>query len=159
MKPVDADTGEVLIEQTVFRRSNEIVTVFDPSRSRRNTKHVKVRTARRQRRVYEKLTLDERGFLFSLLPFLSWETNIVADEDGKPLVFSQMDEIAGISKNFRIKLVNSLIDKKVIGFILVRGKRSAIVVNPNYALRGTKPDESLKGVFDYEIEVFDDEED
>ena len=157
MKPYDPETGEILYAQTVYRKENEIVRIFDSTKSRRNTKHVKVRTARKQVRVYEKLTLEERGFLFSILPYLTWETNIVADEEGKPLTFTEIEKIANISKPFRIKLVNALVEKKVIGFIMVRGKRSAVVVNPTYVLRGLRPDDTLKAVFDHEIEVFDDE--
>lgn len=157
MKPVDADTGEVLVEHTVYRRPSEVVAVFDPTQSKRNLKHVRVRTARKQKRVYEKLTLEERGFLFSLLPYLTWETNIVANEEGKPLTFTDIDKVCGISKPFRIKLMDSLAQKKVIGFLQINGKRAAVVVNPQYAIRGTKPNKELKAVFDYDVDLDDDE--
>lgn len=161
-KAVDAETGEILQQHTVYTRSNEIVRVFD-QRSKRNTKHVRLRTARKQRRVYDKLTLEEKGFLFSLLPYIEWETNIVVgdggiEEKGKPLTLTQIDGVAGISKPFRIKLLQQLVDKKVLGFIVVRGKRAAVVVNPEYALRGIRPDDSLKKVFDYELDIDADEE-
>ncbi len=159
MKPIDADTGEVLIEQTIYRRENEVVVSFDPSHSRRNIKHVRVRTAREQRRVYEKLSLDERGFLFSLLPYLEWETNIVCgdgeiEEQGKPLKMVQIDAIVGISKPNRIKIVQSLVAKRVLGYLMTGGKKTALLINPQYALRGRKPDDALKKSFvnDEEIE-------
>lgn len=157
-QPVDSDTGEILVEQRVFRRPDEIVTVFDPSKSKRNIKHVRVRTARSQKRVYATLSLEERGFLFSLLPYLTWETNIVADEDGKPLTYTQIDRYCGISKPFRIKLMQSLVDKKVIGFIIVGGKKAALVVNPQYAIRGQNPSKDLRAVFDFDVDVEQDEE-
>lgn len=160
MRPVDADTGEVLIEQTVYRKQNEVVVAFDPNETNRNVKHVRVRTARKQKRVYDKLTLDERGFLFSILPYLEWETNIVAAdgeiaEKGKPLSFVQIDAIVGISKPHRIKLVRSLVEKRVLGFLTVAGKRAALVVNPQYALRGRKPDDALKVAFQYGGDIDD----
>lgn len=162
-KHVDGDTGELLEQVIVHKRSTDIVRVFDPSGSKRNVRHVKVRVARKQKRVYDKLSIEERGFLFSILPYLEWETNIVVgdgiiEEKNKPLNFSQIEKIAGISKHFRIKLVNSLVEKKVIGFIMVRNKRSAIVVNPQYALRGIRPDDALRNVFDYELDIEEDEE-
>ncbi|MEC0227912.1 hypothetical protein [Paenibacillus alba] len=161
---VDGDTGEILTPHVVYSRSNEIIRVFDPSSSKKNIRHVKLRVARKQKRIYDKLTIEEKGLLFSILPYLEWETNIlvgdgILEEKNKPLNFAHIDQIARISKGFRIKIINSLVEKKVIGFIVVRGKRSAIVVNPQYALRGIKPDDALRKVFDFELDLdCDDEE-
>lgn len=158
MKPVDADTGEVLISQTVYRREGEVIVAFDPKHTTRNIKHVRVRTARQQKRVYDKLTLEERGFLFSLLPYLQWETNIVVGdgeiaEKGVPLAFTYIDAIVGISKPTRIKIVRSLIDKKVLGFLTVSGKKVAIVVNPSYVIRGRKMNDTIKKAFECDVDV------
>ena len=160
---VDGDTGEIMESVVIHKRSNEIVRVFDPGNSKKNIRHVKLRVARKQKRVYEKLSIEERGFLFSILPYLEWETNIVVgdgdfEEKNKPLNFAQIQRIARISKPTRIKIVESLVEKKVIGFIEVRRKRAAMVVNPQYALRGIKPDDALKQVFDFEIDLEEDEE-
>ncbi|MDO3680624.1 hypothetical protein [Paenibacillus ehimensis] len=162
-KHVDSETGEILEPVLVHKRSNEIVRVFDPGNSKKNIRHVKLRVARKQKRVYEKLTIEERGFLFSMLPYLEWETNIVVgdgiiEEKNKPLNFSKIEKVAGISKPTRIKIVESLVEKKVIGFIEVRRKRAAIVINPQYALRGVKPDDALRQVFDFELDLEEDEE-
>lgn len=163
-KHIDGETGEIMEPVIIHKRSSEIVRVFDPSSSKKNIRHVKLRVARKQKRVYEKLTIEERGFLFSILPYLEWETNIVVgdgviEEKNKPLNFAQIEKIARISKHFRIKLVNSLVEKKVIGFILVRNRRAAIVVNPQYALRGLRPDDALRNVFDYELDVEGEDDD
>ncbi len=162
MKPVDADTGEVLIQQTVYRHPGDVVTVFDPNKVTRNIKHVRVRTARQQKRVYATLTIEERGFLFSLLPYLEWETNIVVgdgeiSEQGKPLNFRQIDKIANISKNFRVKLINSVVEKRLIGYLVVKNKKVAIVVNPDFAIRGRNPSETLKKAFRYAENIDDDD--
>jgi hypothetical protein len=158
MKPIDSDTGEVLIPQTVYRRADEVVVAFNPKQSNRNIKHVRVRTARKQNRVYDKLTLNECGFLFKVLPYLEWESNILAGDGeiapkGKPLNYTQIDAIVGISKHLRIDIVKSLTEKKVFGFMMIRGKRVALVLNPEYVLRGRKPDGALKQAFDYEEDL------
>lgn len=160
MKPVDAETGEVLISQTVYRRANEVVVAFNPRETNRNIKHVRVRTARKQKRVYDKLSLDERGFIFSVLPYLEWETNIVAGDGefaplGKPLNFVQIDALVGVSKPKRIELIRSLVEKRVLGFLMVGGKRVALVLNPEYALRGRRPDDTLKQAFGCEGSIED----
>ncbi|WP_010503307.1 hypothetical protein [Paenibacillus elgii] len=160
---IDGETGEILEPVLVHKRSNEIVRVFDPGNSKKNIRHVKLRVARKQKRVYDKLTIEERGFLFSMLPYLEWETNIVVgdgviEEKNKPLNFTKIEKVAGISKPTRIKIVESLVEKKVIGFIEVRRKRAAVVVNPQYALRGVKPDDALRQVFDFELDLEEDEE-
>jgi hypothetical protein len=154
---VDADTGEVLHKHTVLRKSNEVVKVFDASTARKNVKHVKLRIAREQKRTYMKLTLEERGFLFSVLPYMEWESNIlISDETGKPLSWAKVDGIVGISKHTRIKIVRSLEDKRVIGYIVIAGKKRGIVVNPAYAIRGRKPKDALKAVFEYDGSIEDD---
>nr|WP_285854479.1 hypothetical protein [Paenibacillus elgii] len=146
----------------ILKRKGQFFRLFDQENIKRNTKHIKLRAARRQKRLYEQLTLEEKGFLFSLLPYLEWETNILVgdgtvEEKNKPLNFARIDEIIGVSAKFRRKIIQSLVDKKVLGFITVRNKRAAIVVNPDYALRGVKPDDALKQVFDFEMDL--DEED
>lgn len=156
-KMVDIETGEVLHKQTVLRRSNEVVKVFDASQARKNVKHVKLRTAREQKRTYNKLTLEERGFLFSLLPHMEWESNILIDDiSNNPLSWAKIDKIVGVSKNTRIKIVRSLEEKKVIGYIVIAGKKRGIVVNPAYAIRGRKPKDALKAVFDYDGSIEED---
>lgn len=162
-KFVDDDTGELLYRQTVLRRENQIVKVFAVD-GNKNVKHVKLRTAREQKRTYNKLTLEERGFLFSLLPYLDWETNLIIGdgeiaEKGEPLTWAKIDKVVGISKPTRIKIVRSLEEKRVIGYIVVSGKRVGIVVNPEYALRGRKPKEVLKQVFNCDKDVWDDYDD
>lgn len=159
---VDDGTWELMYRQTVLRRSNEIVKVFTPNGGK-NIKRVKLRTAREQKRTYNKLTLEERGFLFSLLPYMDWETNLIAGdgeitEKGKPLTWAKIDKIVGISKPTRIKIARSLEEKKVIGYMLVGGKKTGIVVNPEYALRGRKPKEALIQVFNCVKDVWDDYE-
>jgi len=76
---------------------------------------------------------------------------------GKPLNFSQIDAVVGISKPHRIKIVRSLVEKRVLGYLMVGGKRVALVVNPEYALRGRKPDDTLVQAFNITDAIDNDE--
>jgi hypothetical protein len=154
----DPDTGEVVPAIPV----NEGLIVVDPKNQKRNINHVKLRVARKQRRMINSLSIEERGFLFTLLNYLEWETNIVAgdgiiEEKGKPLSLVKIEKLMGISRHFRIKIVESLVQKKVIGFLMVKNKRAAIIVNPEYALKGRKPDDALKKAFDLELDVWEED--
>jgi len=162
------DTGEIMILETVARHIGEVVGVFeakpkDPKdmlAAKRQQKYVKVRTAREQKRLYRSMTSEQKAFLFSLLPYMDWETNILIGdgedgENGKPLRWCHVQKIAGISKPTRIKLMRVLEEKGVIGYMLIKRAKKGIVVNPRYALNGRVPQESLLAVFDSEKDVED----
>jgi len=103
--------------------------------------------------MYGRLTLAECGFIFKLLPYLEWETNIVCgdgviEEKGKPLNFTKIEAVTGISRPTRIDILASLVEKKVFGYLVVANKRVALVLNPKYALRGRSPDDALRKAFE-----------
>jgi len=164
----DTDTGEVLVQEVVNRRPDQIIVVMDPKNvqvkpkdeigQRREQKHIKLRSARDQKRVYKSLKTDEKAFLFSLLPYMDWESNILMGdgEDGenkKPLRWPHVEKIAGISKPTRMKIVRELEKKRVIGYMVVGGSKKGIVVNPEYALYGRHPKEALLAVFEADKDI------
>lgn len=161
----DPDTGEIIILETIARKFNEVVAVYetkpggkDELAARREQRHIKLRTAREQKRIYMSMTPSQKAFLFSLLPYMDWETNLlIGDGDdgdlGKPLRWIHIERIAGISRNHRIKLMRELEAKRIIGYMVIQGKKLGIVINPEYALRGRIPQEALKAVFEAEIDV------
>lgn len=131
--------------------------------NRKNTKHVKFRSAKTQRRIYDQLSMDEAGLLLKLLAYMSWETNLVVGdgvlgEKNKPLKWSQIDSILSCSKPYRIKLVKALEEKKVIGYLVIGGKRVGIVINPKFAINGYKPDEALLKTFESDQDIFEDDD-
>lgn len=163
---MNPETGEIFMEHTVIKKPHEYVQIKDPYMQKRNVKHVKVRTAREQKRAYLKLTLEERGFLFSILPYVAWETNLLIGdgeyfEKNKPLTWANVDKIAGIDRRTRTKLVHALEDKKVIGYMVVKhgGKlvKAGIVISPDFVLRGKKPQEELLRVFNSTVNVWEDD--
>lgn len=166
-KFVDDETGETFVNRTVQTRPHEYIQIRDPFASKRNVKHVKVRTARDQKRAYLRLTLDERGFLFSILPYVAWETNLIVGdgemfEKNKPLTWANVDHIVGVDRRTRTKLVHSLEDKKVIGYVVVKHEKklvkAGIVINPDFVLRGSKPQQELLRAFNATVSVWEDDE-
>jgi len=160
---VDTSTGEKLITQTVLRRETEVVKVFDAAKAGRMFKHIKLRFAREQKRLYySQLNVHERGFLFSLLCLMDWETNLLVGDGengdkGKPLTWSMIDRIVGVSKPFRIRMARRLEELRIIGYMVVAGKQGGIVINPRYALFGRKPDDALLQVFESETDVWEED--
>ena len=160
---VDPVTGELMVVETIARRHNEVVAVFragskDEVKDRRDQRHVKLRTARDQKRIYKTLTPEQKAFLFSVLPYMDWETNLLIGDgdDGevsKPLRWCHIEKIAGICKNHRIKLMRELEAMRIIGYMVIQGKKLGIVINPEYALRGRVPQEALLAVFKAQIDV------
>lgn len=157
---VDTNTGEKLIKREAWVKRNQIVRVIDVN-NQKNVKHVKFRTAKEQKRLFDQLSLDESGLLLKLLAYMDWETNsIVGDgvlgEKNKPLKWVEIDKILHCSKRKRIDLVASLEKKKVIGYMVVADKKTSIVVNPKFAINGYKPADSLLKSFESEEDVFND---
>lgn len=160
---VDQDTGELIILETIARKPGEVIGVFeakpkDEVKQKREQKYIKVKTAREQKRIYKSLTPEQRAFLFSLLPYMDWETNLLVGdgedgENGKPLRWCHIEKIAGISKPHRIKLMHELDDKGIIGYMVIQGAKRGIVVNPRYALNGKVPQEVLLAVFHSEKDI------
>lgn len=158
----DQQTGEKLTKQEVWKKHDQIVKVVDVH-SQKNVKHAKFRTARYQRRIYDRLSLDEAGLLLKLLAYMDWETNLIVGdgvfgEKNKPLKWIQVDKIMHCSKPHRIKLVNALEEKGIIGYMVVKKKRVGIVVNPRYAINGYKPAEALLKSFECNEDVFYDQD-
>lgn len=159
---MDTGTGEVLVQEVINRRPDQIIVVMDPKPKtlyskdeigqRREQKHIKLRSARDQKRIYKSLAENEKAFIFSLLPYMDWESNILMGdgEDGekdKPLRWVHVERISGISKPTRIKVVKELEAKRIIGYMVVAGSKKGIVINPEYALYGRHPMDALLAVF------------
>jgi hypothetical protein len=159
---VDNETGEKLYRKDAWVKQGQIVTIHDV-KNNKNVKHAKFRTAREQKRLYNKLSLDEAGFLVKLMPYMAWETNLiigdgVQGEKDKPLSWAQIDKFLNCSKRHRINIVKSLEEKKVIGYLVIAQKKVGIVINPKYAIHGYKPDESLLQSFNMTEDVEEEED-
>lgn len=151
---IDVNTGEILLERNVVFRQGEIVKVLKPKNQGRTQKFIKQMTSRDQKRMLSRLTTEERAFLYSIQFYLQWDTNVIADDEGNPLTWSEIEKIAKISKPTRYKLVESLESKNAIRYVTDhKGKRVGIMMNPVFAYNGKKPSASLKKLFKAEKDV------
>ncbi|PPA80666.1 hypothetical protein C4A76_25980 [Brevibacillus laterosporus] len=159
----DTETGEKVIRQEVWLKNKQIAKVIDVH-NRKNTKHAKFQTSRRQKRILPQLLDSELALLCRLLPYMCWETNLVVGDGelgkkNEPLSWAKIDSILPGSKPLRIKVAKSLVKKNVIGYHVVDGKRTGIVINPCYAINGYKPAEYLYKLFALDNNSLDEEED
>jgi hypothetical protein len=126
-------------------------------------KFIKIRTASEQKDLMLSLSRRERAFLYPLLFFMDWETNLLVGDGqigkkGKPLTWANTDKLTGFDRHTRKLIIASLEERKVIGYIVIGGVKRGIVINPKFALRGKNPQEALKEVFDcdYDVDYEDD---
>jgi len=159
----DTETGEVFTVETVKRSSGQVVVVLDNKKKKEKyqpneNKFIKIGTASEQKKIMLSLSRRERSFLYPLLFYMDWETNLlVGDGDigkkGKPLTWANTDLLTGFDRHTRKLIIASLEEKKVIGYIVVGGAKRGIVINPKFALRGKIPKEALKEAFDCDYDV------
>jgi len=162
-KAVVEETGEILRKQTVYTKQDAIVRTFDPKKMPKNIKHVKLRTAANQKATLSSLGRDEKALLFTLLLYMDWETSIVVGDGslGKkntPLKWREVDSVSGMGKTNRVATAKTLEKKRVIGYMVVNGKRVGIVVNPEFAIYGKNPAKALLQVFKCDESVMDEDE-
>jgi len=159
----DMETGEVSVIETVKRSSGQTIVVLDNKKKKEKyqpneQKFIKIGTASEQKKMMLSLGRRERAFLYPLLFFMDWETNLLVGDGeigkkGKPLTWANTDKLTGFDRHTRKLIVESLEKNKVIGYIVVGGAKRGIVINPKFALRGKIPKEALKEAFDCDYDV------
>lgn len=106
-KVVNAQTGEVTYQDTIERKPQELINVWDPYGKIQKTKHIKRRSSIEARKIMLQLNLYEKAFLFAIEPYLQWETNLLigdgvtAGKKDYPLLWKDIDRITGIDKRNR----------------------------------------------------------
>jgi len=153
--PVNTVTGQVMQEKNIICDIGDFIKVFKPQEVGRKAKFVKQFTSRDQKRTLNKLTTEERAFLYSIQFYLQWDTNVIADDEGNPLTWADIEKIAHISRPTRYKLIASLESKNAIRYVArPDGKNIGIMMNPTFAYNGKQPSASLKKLFTADNDVF-----
>lgn len=103
------------------------------------------------RKVMKELDVYEKAFLYSIIPYISYEDCCLKYDNGKEIGFDTLVEITGISKGKLSSVIASLVEKD----ILYKGKNSRNVqyfVNPWLFCKGNRINKVLKTMFkNYEI--------
>jgi len=152
-KKVNQETGEITYLDTIERRPQELINVWDPRRKIQRTKHIKRRSSIEARKLMLELTLNERAFLFAVEPYLQWETNVLigdgvtAGKKDQPLLWKDIDKLTRMERHTRKATVELLVEKNLVGYLESQHKRKGIVINPDLMLNGRLPSESLRNVF------------
>jgi len=150
---IDENTGEVTYRDTIERRPQELINVWDPRRKIQQTKHIKRRSSIEARKLIVGLSLYERAFLFAVEPYLQWETNVLLGDGvtvgkkDRPLLWKDIDKLTGMDKRTRQKTVKALTGKNLIGYFESEHKRKGIVINPILMLNGRSPSQGLLNTF------------
>lgn len=92
------------------------------------------------------VTNSEVLFLINLGKYLSWEENLLIDEDGKPINQKMLIKLLGCSRNKIYKVVKSLEEKKCI-IRIYDGKDVYFIVNPNIIFKGNKINRNIPNIF------------
>jgi len=151
-KVIDPKTGEVRYHDTIERQPEELINVWNPHQKENKMKHFKARNSIAVKKMIMSLTHQERAFLFTVEPYLDWETNILvgdgqtAGKKKEPLKWKDIDKIVEFDPRTRRKIVDELIKKNILNF-LVSDRKKGIVINPEYALNGKTPLQALVNTF------------
>lgn len=149
---INPETGEVRFRDTIERNPQELINVWNPHQKESRMKHFKSRNSIEVKKMIISLSPLERAFLFTVEPYLDWETNILVGDGqtaGKkkdPLLWKDIDKILGFDQRTRRKVVEELIKKNILAY-LEGNHRKGIVINPDYALNGRSPAKALVNAF------------
>ncbi|WP_340701655.1 hypothetical protein [Brevibacillus borstelensis] len=142
---VDHETGEIIRKQTSILRGNQFVKIITPTKGGRSVKFVKTRTSQKAKRRMYNLTSHERGMLSIIALYAAPGTNVLLGDGergdrGQPLTAQDICKIGRYSKTQGYRLIQSLIDKNVLGMMDIGDGQKVFVVNPEYYLNGKEAD-------------------
>ncbi|MED1663448.1 hypothetical protein [Brevibacillus laterosporus] len=138
---VDHDTGEIMRKETRLLRGNEFIKIINPSKSGRSIKFIKTRASQKAKRRMHNLTSHERGMLSIISLYAAPGTNVLIGDGergkrGDPLNAADLCKIGGYSKSQGYRLIQSLLDKRALGFLALYSEEKVYVVNPDYYING-----------------------
>lgn len=104
--------------------------------------------------IIPKLNMPEKVFLFSIMPYISYEDCCIKDRKGNDIGTEELKEICGISRSLVYETINTLIEKDII----YRGKNSKnrqYFVNPWLFCKGKQINKVLQTMFkNYYINMY-----
>jgi hypothetical protein len=100
------------------------------------------------------LTTTEMGIIYTLSLYINYETNLIANSDGTPMIKKDLELTLGLGVNAIDKHIAALVRKEV--FASVKIKRSVnFYLNPRIAYKGNRIDPTLLSIFHLNIKSFE----
>lgn len=84
------------------------------------------------------LTHIEGYFLFCLLGFVAQDTNIIVNEENKPLNITSIAKLVGLTREHTSKIVKGLEDIGLLTRESIGGRQTGIKLNRKYFINGNK---------------------
>lgn len=92
------------------------------------------------------LSINEIGIIFTLSQYITYENNLIMNNDGTPMIKKDLEAVLGIRQNAVDKYMVALIKKGV--FASVKVKRSVnYYLDPRVAYQGNRIDITLLSMF------------
>lgn len=96
--------------------------------------------------ILPELTNDEKIFLFSVIPYVSYEDNCLKYTNGKPIATKDLIRLVGISRSQTYETIKSLVNKKLL-YKIKNGKTKNYFINPKLFSKGRKINEEVLAMF------------
>ena len=93
------------------------------------------------------LTSLEVSFLYEISEYLSWEENLLIDNEGLPLNQKRLCDITGMDRKKIYKCTKSLEEKKCL-LRIFDGKDVFYLINPNLVFKGQKINKGIPKIFE-----------
>ena len=93
------------------------------------------------------LTNLEVSFLYEILEYLSWEENLLVDNEGLPLNQKRLCDITGMDRKKIYKCTKSLEEKKCM-LRIFDGKDVYYLINPSLVFKGQKINKGIPKIFE-----------
>lgn len=153
---IDTVTGEVMIEETIYRKSNEGVKTYNiPLQSKfEEERTIAWKTGHKFVKIYvdsvreviPELTSAETFAVMSVISYIDYYSNMLKAVDKTPLNTADISTITGFSEKHTINLMDSLVTKKIFARTRV-GRSYQYFANPFIFTKGNRINATLFAMF------------
>lgn len=153
---IDSSTGELMIEEVVYRKANEGVKTYSmPKQSKFEQERTIAWKAKDKfvklyvdnlREVISELTSSETFAVMSVISYIDYYSNMLKGYDGLPLNTADIATLTGFSEKHTIGLMDSLVTKKIFARNRV-GRSYQYFANPFIFTKGNRINATLYAMF------------
>lgn len=153
---IDSTTGELMIEELVYRKANEGVKTYSiPQQSKfeeertiawqTKDKFVKLYVDN-LREIVSELTSAETFIVMSVVSYIDYYSNMLKGKNKQPLNTADISALSGYSDKHTISLMDSLVTKRIFARSRV-GRSYQYFANPFIFTKGNRINATLFAMF------------